>query len=98
MHTRKRYEPLFQLGRICATPGAIAALQDADEHPLTFIRRHVQGDDGDLHEDDKRANLLAIRQGMRILSAYVLSTGERIWIITEASPRNATTILLPEEY
>ena len=50
-----------------------------------------------LHEDDKRANLLAIRRGMRVLSAYVLSTGERIWIITEAD-RSVTTILLPSEY
>lgn len=97
MHTSKRYEPLFQFGRVCATPGAIAALQEAHEHPLTYIKRHVHGDDGDLHEDDRRANLLAIRCGMRILSVYVLSTGERIWILTEAD-RSGTTILLPEEY
>jgi hypothetical protein len=34
---------------------------------------------------------------MRILSAYVLCTEERIWIITEAD-RSATTLLLPSEY
>ena len=96
MHTR-RYEPLFQPGRLCATPGALNALRDANEHPLTYIRRHVQGDDGDLHDDDKHANLLAIRRGMRVLSAYVLRNGERIWIITEAD-RSATTLLLPDEY
>ena len=43
------------------------------------------------------ANELALRQGMRILSAYVLSTGDRIWIITEAD-RSVTTLLTPEEY
>jgi hypothetical protein len=50
----------------------------------------------DLH-DDVRANLLAIRRDMRILSAFALATGERVWIITEAD-RSATTILIPEEY
>ena len=39
----------------------------------------------------------AIRQGMRILSAYRTRTGQKFWIITEAD-RSATTILLPEDY
>ena len=39
----------------------------------------------------------AIRSGMRILSAYHTSTGQKFWIITEAD-RSATTILLPEDY
>jgi len=87
----------FALGRILATPGAINAMKEAGESPLKLLRRHVHGDWGDLHEDDLRANELATRRGMRILSAYVLSTGERVWIITEAN-RSATTILLPQEY
>ena len=32
---------------------------------------------------------------MRILSAYTLDTGERIWIVTEGD-RSTTTLLLPE--
>ena len=32
-----------------------------------------------------------------ILSAYTLTTGVKIWLITEAD-RSVTTILLPEEY
>jgi len=87
----------FTLGRILGTPGAINAMKEAGESPLKLLRRHVHGDWGDLHEDDLRANELATRRGMRILSAYVLSTGERVWIITEAN-RSATTILLPQEY
>ena len=46
---------------------------------------------------DGEANELALRQGMRLLSAYALSTGDRIWIITE-SDRSQTTILRPEDY
>jgi hypothetical protein len=87
----------FALGRILATPGAINAMKDAGESPLRLLKRHANGDFGNLHEDDVRANELAIRRGMRVLSAYVLSTEERVWVITEAD-RSATTILLPEEY
>ena len=39
----------------------------------------------------------AVREGRRVLSAYGLRDGTRIWIITEAD-RSVTTILLPEEY
>ena len=87
----------FPLGRILATPGALRVMQEAGESPLRLLKRHAHGDWGDLHEDDQRANELAIRRGMRVLSAYVLTTDERVWVITEAD-RSATTILLPEEY
>jgi hypothetical protein len=87
----------FALGRSLATPGAINAMKEAGESPLRLLKRHVHEDFGDLHEDDVRANFLAIRREMRILSAYVLSNGDRVWIITEAD-RSATTILLAEEY
>ena len=36
-------------------------------------------------------------KGFRILSAYMLKTGVKIWIITEAD-RSVTTFLLPDEY
>ena len=87
----------FQLGRILATPGALRAMQEAEESPLRLLKRHAHGDFGNLHDDDVRANELAIRRDMRVLSAYVLTTDERVWVITEAD-RSATTILLPEEY
>ena len=87
----------FELGRILATPGALRVMEEAGESPLRLLKRHVHGDFGSLHEDDLRANELAIKRGMRVLSAYVLTTEERVWIITEAD-RSATTLLLPSEY
>jgi hypothetical protein len=38
-----------------------------------------------------------LQLGERIVSAYRLADGAKIWIITEAD-RSATTILLPSEY
>ena len=62
-----------------------------------LIARHAQGDWGEVGEEDWAANDLALTDGGRLLSAYGLIDGTRIWIITEAD-RRATTALLPEEY
>jgi hypothetical protein len=43
------------------------------------------------------ANEDALGNERRILSAYTLKTGAKIWIITEAD-RSVTTILRPEDY
>jgi hypothetical protein len=87
----------FDLGQIVATPGALIALAEAGQTPLEFISRHAAGDWGELDDDDRRENERSLHDGCRLLSAYTLSNGTRIWIITEAD-RSATTILLPQEY
>ena len=88
---------LFPLGQVVATPGALAALQKAEQEPLEFIDRHVNGDWGDLYPEDRQENDFSVTNELRILSAYTTSAGDRIWIITEGD-RSATTILLPSEY
>jgi hypothetical protein len=90
-------EPLFELGQVVATPGAIAALQEAQQDPVGLLLRHVTGDWGDLDEEDVKENQLSVEKGFRILSAYPLETGVKVWVITEAD-RSATTFLLPSEY
>ncbi len=89
--------PKFSLGVIVATPGALRALDVSDEEPFSFLFRHASGDWGELDDEDKRENEFSLREGFRLLSAYRLKTGERLWIITEAD-RSVTTLLLPEEY
>ena len=90
-------EPRFPLGQMLATPGALAVLEEAEQDPLELIVRHVTGDWGDLEEEDKQENEFSVDRQLRILSAYNLPTGDKIWIITEAD-RSATTLLLPSEY
>jgi hypothetical protein len=87
----------FEPGRVVATPGALSALEKAEQLPAQFLDRHVNGDWGDVSEQDKQENEISIEQGFRILSAYTTSAGDRIWILTEAD-RSATILMLPEEY
>ncbi|MBK6770252.1 MAG: type I restriction endonuclease subunit M [Ardenticatenales bacterium] len=93
----RRRLPLFSLGEVVATPGALTACEEALADPRVYLRRHVTGDWGDLERDDKAANDEALTTGARILSAYSLPTDERLWIITEAD-RAYTTLLTPLEY
>ena len=87
----------FLLGSIVSTPGALRALEESGETPGIFIKRHVAGDWGELDEEDRRENELSVAQGFRLLSSYALSSGDKLWIITEAD-RSSTTLLLPSEY
>lgn len=93
----KNIVALFELGQVGATPGANAAMMEAGQDPLDLIQRHVTGDWAELDEEDRAENRFSITRNLRILSAYTLSTGVKVWIITEAD-RSATTILLPSEY
>jgi len=90
-------EPLFSLGQVVATPGAIELLERRRVAPIDLLMRHVTGDWGDLVEEDKQENELSVQKGHRILSSYKLGRGEKVWVITEAD-RSVTTLLLPSEY
>ncbi len=83
------------LGRVLATPSALAQLVQTDID--TALARHCKGDWGDVPPDDRRANDQALIHEARLFSAYQAASGTKFWIITEAD-RSITTVLLPEDY
>ncbi len=91
----------FPLGQLVVTRGVNDSIADNLEFAkfvTTSLGRHVHGDWGDLGDEDKGENDLALREGnLRIFSAYEKPGLPKIWIITEAD-RSATTVLFPEEY
>ena len=89
--------PRFSLGRVVATPAALAALVVAKVSPHTPLARHARSDWDDLDDHDRQENERALADVTRLLSAYRLPDGSKLWIITEAD-RSATTLLLPDEY
>lgn len=90
----------FATGGICVTR-LVADRMDEDQSFDEFVHhslcRHINGDWGELCEDDKAFNEEAVRLGNeRIMSVYK-KNGDTIWIITEAD-RSYTTVLFPDEY
>jgi pilus assembly protein CpaF len=69
-------KPLFDLGQLVATPGALAALEKTGQNAMHFLSRHVRGDWGDLPKEDKDENQLSVEKGFRLLSSYRTTAGE----------------------
>ncbi|HEY3569942.1 MAG TPA: hypothetical protein VGP73_18555 [Thermoanaerobaculia bacterium] len=84
------------LVRVLATPGALAALTESHEGAHRFLSRHLAWDWGDLPEEEKERNALALYTGNPLRSAFTTRLGVPFLIVTEAD-RSATTICLPHE-
>jgi hypothetical protein len=92
--------PRFQTGQVVVTPGALRMLQQAGVSPMTLLTRHAFGDFGQLCNEDREANNLAVVIGERVFSSYQVGIGltaTKVWVITEAD-RSSTCVLCPEEY
>lgn len=87
--------PRFSLGRLVATPTALAVV--AHDEILIALGRHVRGDWGDVDPEDRGLNDRALVDESRLLSVYHARSGAKFWIITEWD-RSVTTVLLPEDY
>lgn len=85
----------FPLGQVVATPGVMEAT--TDEERISAIRRHLNGDWGEVGPEDWQSNNEALESRSRLLSAYTNARGVKFWIITEYD-RSVTTFLLPKEY
>jgi len=95
----------FNLGHTYLTRG----VNDSVAESLPFakfitdsLRRHAQGDWGNVGKDDLSANERALVDGSRLFSAYEADGLPRIWIISEAigddGCRASTCVLFPDEY
>jgi pilus assembly protein CpaF len=83
-------KPLFDLGQLVATPGALAALEKSGQSPMDFLSRHVTGDWGELSEDDRKENQFSLGKGFRLLSSYKTNAGETTTL-------NILSRFIPEE-
>jgi hypothetical protein len=86
----------FQLGQVVATREVHENESFADI--MSVLQRHSNGDWGELDEHDKQLNEDALKSGQdRIFSKYTLSSGNKVYVITEWD-RSVTTVLYPHEY
>lgn len=87
--------PRFNPGRLMITRNAKDVLPRAEVDAA--IKRHLNGDWGDVCQSDGALNEQALRSGDRLFSVYHTQDDVKFWIITE-SDRSATTVLLPSDY
>ena len=70
--------PLFPLGKLVATPGALAALQKAGQSAAEFLSLHVRGQCRDISEGDRRENEYSLQHGFRLLSSYRTNANDNL--------------------
>ena len=91
---------LFNMGRLVVTRGVNDLIGNNNKfaiHVHESLERHSRADWGDLCEEDRNCNELALENGDRLFSVYKLEGLPTIWIITEWD-RSVTTVLFPDEY
>lgn len=64
--------PRFALGRVVATPGALALMHATNSNPFVLLAKHVTGDWGEIDPGDVQTNEDAVEEGLRVLSVYRL--------------------------
>lgn len=85
--------PLFPYGPIFVVSEARAVLRAAGLAPAALLPRHLAGDWGDVDANDQQRNDEALLCDARLVSRYVLATGQTVCVVTEAD-RSSTTVLL----
>ena len=83
----------FPLGRIVWTRGVndrVAVDTSFAKFVVNSLKRHANGDWGELSPEDKRENNFSLDKELRLLSSYQRDN-MKVWIITEAD-RSVTTI------
>ena len=90
----------FKTGKIVETIGVHQKREEDikfSDFVVASFEKHINGDWGNLCEEDKKANDNALITQDRLLSKYTYDDGTDIYIITEWD-RSVTTILFPSEY
>jgi hypothetical protein len=95
MQQLKMNRQRFSLGQVVITCGAERIIPPTDVQ--LALERHHSGDWGEVGPTDWTANDESLKDDGRLLSSYFANNGVKFWIITEAN-REATTVLLPDEY
>jgi hypothetical protein len=58
-------KPLFTLGQLVATPGALAAIGVSGDDLYTYLARHQSGDWGEIDDHDRKENQISLELGFR---------------------------------
>jgi hypothetical protein len=83
----------FEAGEIVITPAASLALEANGRSVDDLLTRHQAGDWGNVSDQIRRVNERGLVEGFGLRSTYLLDTGDRVVMVTNAD-RNLTMVHL----
>ncbi|WP_244179267.1 hypothetical protein [Paraburkholderia aspalathi] len=89
-------DPRFNPGSLVTSTGVTALEQRGRLFAALYLRRHLNGDWGDVTDAECRANDIFLRNGGRLLSRYRIAFDIELQIITEGD-RSTTQMRLADE-
>ncbi len=89
MANLNRAKPKCSLGRVLATPGALAALKASGQTPERLLCRHASGDWGAVSAEDRQARYAPP------IEHLVGATGLHLLIEVREPPHNTKSLALP---
>jgi len=87
----------LELGAVVHSEGVEDLLADAPEFLEGLLQRHQALDFGDISEDDREANLLAMAVGGRVISQFSLPDSSESLIVFTDLALHVTTVMLASE-
>lgn len=94
-------QPLFELGLIYGAPEVLRHLSVHGRIASELLAYHAGGEWGSIPVEDAASNTVAVQDGSRILSTYLVE-GRHIQCITDAAgedgTRYSTVLLFAQEY
>lgn len=86
-------KPLFPFGGLTISSQVDALIRWRLLDPMPYVRRHICGDWGEVHEELRCYNNTALELGGYLLSSYVIGDGVHLCILTQAD-RRLTAVFL----
>jgi hypothetical protein len=84
---RKGVKPVFTLGHVVATPGALTAIENSGQQPGDFLAHQMIGAWGEVPPEDIKENELSLQRGFLLLSAHHTSGSDKLWGLLKPTVR-----------
>lgn len=84
------HKRLVELGRVVATPRALAAIAESHDDLGEFLNRHSRGDWGSVSTEEALRNDVAAASGGVCRSVFRTGNGIKLCLVTGAGPEPGT--------
>ena len=88
--------PLFQAGQLTMTASVTALVLQERLNLMGYLARHLKGDWGEISDEHREANKLALRDRLSLYSFYTVTPDVQLCFVTDAERSTTRAMLFGE--